>query len=340
MRNTKNISKGELISILMPIKNEEKYLEECLDSIVNQTETNWELIGVDDHSSDSCSGILRKYCKADSRIRAYKNKGTGIIEALRTAYSYARGTILTRMDADDVMMPEKLSCLKSNILKHGDGHVAIGGVEYFSNGELGNGYIKYAKWLNGLTATGSNYSEVYKECVVPSPCWMTYKKDFESCGGFLSDNYPEDYDLCFRYYKYGLKVIPSKNIIHKWRDYPERSSRVLADYSDNSFLTLKMHYFIDIDFKPSKTLILWGASKKGKAVARLLVNRRIEFLWICNNHNRVGRDIYEVRIQGINEVDAQRNCQILILVANPDDQNNIRKNNLVKERSNDVYFFC
>jgi len=85
-----------LISILTPFKNTEAYISECLESITNQT-----------CSMDNSYSIIENYAQKDSRIRLLKNPGNGIIEALRHAYNNSKGELITRMDSDDVMMPNK-----------------------------------------------------------------------------------------------------------------------------------------------------------------------------------------------------------------------------------------
>ena len=102
------------ISILMPVKNAESFLTECLDSIISQSYENWELIAVDDGSSDDSLQILKNYEQSDQRITAYRNDGVGIIDALRLAYNYSQGGMITRMDADDIMTSDKLEVLHKN----------------------------------------------------------------------------------------------------------------------------------------------------------------------------------------------------------------------------------
>ncbi|MEO0901954.1 MAG: glycosyltransferase family 2 protein [Bacteroidota bacterium] len=169
-----------MISILIPFKNTENYLPECLDSILAQTYSNWELVAVDDSSQDSSFNILTQYAKQDSRIQVLKNKGAGIIPALQTAYSKSKGEFITRMDSDDIMLPKRLKVMVESLQKNGEGHLAVGQVEYFSEHGVGDGYQKYEAWLNQLTKTGANFTDIYKECVVPSPCWMTFRTDFVS----------------------------------------------------------------------------------------------------------------------------------------------------------------
>ncbi|MCW9041214.1 MAG: glycosyltransferase, partial [Flavobacteriales bacterium] len=81
-----------MISIIMPVKNTSLYLSECLNSIINQTEKNWELIAVNDHSTDNSKEILASFANQDNRIKVWDNTGNGIIDALQLAYSKSSGT--------------------------------------------------------------------------------------------------------------------------------------------------------------------------------------------------------------------------------------------------------
>ena len=164
-----------LISIIIPFKNTESYLADCLNSIVKQSCSNWELLIVDDGSTDTSYEVVKHYTYNESRIHLFKNEGRGIIEALRTAYKHTKGTFVTRMDSDDVMASNKLEQMQQSLLTYGKGHLALGQVRYFSEEGVGNGYKRYETWLNGLTSNGTNFNEIYKECVIPSPCWMVYK---------------------------------------------------------------------------------------------------------------------------------------------------------------------
>lgn len=331
-----------LVSILMPVKNTAFFLEECLNSIIGQTYLNWELIAIDDHSQDNSWSILNHYASKDKRIRVYQNSGKGIIQALRMAYEHAEGNFITRMDSDDIMPNQKLSILSSNLEDAGTGHLATGLVQYFSEQALGDGYLRYAEWLNSLSQTGSNYQEIYKECVIPSPCWMVYRSDLDRCGAFVSDRYPEDYDLCFRFYEQKLTCLPSKHILHHWRDSEGRTSRHDPNYADNSFLDLKLDYFIKLDHQTDRPLVLWGAGKKGKRLALALQEANISFYWICNNKQKIGKDIYQHRIHGIDYLDHLINPQIIIAIAQPDAQKNIRLSfdNQDLKATEDFFFFC
>jgi len=302
-----------LVSIVMPVKNAMPYLRACLDSILDQTYQEWELIAINDGSEDNSKALLDHYAQSDARIQVHDNQGSGIIPALQSAYKYTSGDLITRMDADDIMVPSKLVDMARGLINQKES-VAVGQVKYFSSdGILGDGYRKYQDWLNGLSAHGDNFNDIYKECVIPSPCWMMHRADFEKIGGFQSEVYPEDYDLAFRMYQANLNVIPCKVILHQWRDYATRTSRNDENYADNRFLHLKVHYFIEIDYDGAQQLILWGAGNKGKQIARLLIEKGIDFQWVCDNPNKIGHDIYGVILDA--PIENLSNCQVILAVA-------------------------
>ena len=87
----------------MPVKDTAKYLPACLDSILSQTYTNWELIAVDDGSSDNSFSILQEYEKKDQRIVALQNPESSLLKALRYGYANSNGELIHRMDSDDKM---------------------------------------------------------------------------------------------------------------------------------------------------------------------------------------------------------------------------------------------
>ena len=331
-----------LVSILIPFKNTEIYLSDCLDSIINQSYGHWEVLIVDDHSTDSSYQLVAQYALKDKRIKLLKNNGTGIIDALRLAFANSQGEFITRMDSDDIMHPDKLNILASNLTTFGKKHVAVGLVKYFSKEGIQEGYKSYENWLNRLTRTGDNYTEIYKECVIPSPCWMVHRDDLMACGAFDHDRYPEDYDLTFRFYKHQFKCIPCDTVLHFWRDYSTRTSRTHVHYAQNHFTSLKIHFFLEIDYNKTKTLTIWGAGTKGKIIAKTLVEKNIPFEWICDNPNKIGRAIYGKTLKAFNELKHIKNPQSIVTVANKKAQKEIRSflSELNLKPVEDYVFFC
>ncbi len=281
----------------MPVRNAMPYLAECMDSILMQDFPDWELIAIDDNSTDESGAVLMQYANQDSRIHTYRNLGTGIISALRLAYDHSSGQLLTRMDADDIMLPQRLSHMSTSLSTYGTGHLAVGQVEYFRRGGIMEGYARYAAWLNRLIASGTCFREIFRECVIPSPCWMLHRVDLERCGAFRPNVYPEDYDLCFRMDLAGLRQIPCDMVLHRWRDHGARASRNDEHYRDDSFLDIKCHYYWTHYRKDDRPAILFGAGKKAKAIARDAVNRGKQFVWLTDNPRKIGQTIYGVTLE-------------------------------------------
>ena len=246
------------------------------------------------------------------------------------------------MDSDDRMAEDRLQEMVNQLETSGPGHIALGMVKYFSERGISDGYARYQRWLNGLTQKGTNFTEIYKECVIPSPCWMVYRTDLDACGAFNPDRYPEDYDLCFRFYAQGLTCLASSQILHYWRDYDTRTSRTSEHYAQNYFLDLKLDYFLKLDRDPSRPLALWGAGFKGKYLAKSLVKKGLSFSWLCDNPKKIGKDIYGKPLAHYKILKTLRTPQSLIAVANEAAQREIRdylsQNGQRKE--NEAYFFC
>lgn len=331
-----------LVSILTPFKNVSSYIEECLDSIIRQTYKHWELLIIDDNSTDDSYAKVKSYAKRDMRIKLFKNDGNGIIEALQLAFKESQGQYITRMDSDDIMTKDKLDIMVNQLETYGKKHVALGLVKYFSATGISDGYAKYEAWLNRLTKAGDNYSEIYKECVIASPCWMLHREDLLACNAFYPNRYPEDYDLTFRFYEHKFKCIPSNKLLHYWRDYSTRTSRTHEHYAQNYFLDIKLHYFLKLDYCPSRPLTIWGAGFKGKSIAKSLVKKGILFYWICDNDKKIGKDIYGVKLKPFKDLKHIKNPQTIVTVANADAQKEIVSyfKNLEMNPMIDYFFFC
>lgn len=98
-----------LVSIVTPAYNSEKYIGETIVSVLNQTYTNWELLVVDDFSTDRTFEIVTCFAKQDKRIRLIKlNENVGSAEARNVAFQYALGRYIAFLDSDDLWLENKL----------------------------------------------------------------------------------------------------------------------------------------------------------------------------------------------------------------------------------------
>lgn len=331
-----------LVSIIMAVKNTAPYLPDCLRSIIDQTYENWELIAVNDHSTDNTVEILHEYAMKDQRIRVYHSNRPLLIPTLQEGYKHIRGTLINRMDSDDKMPDYKLEVLVEKWLEHGKGNVIAGGTEHFvDEGKVGAGFRRYEKWLNEVARKGTHKQEIYTECVIPSHSWIIHREDFDRVGAFNSDVYPEDYDLCFRFYKNGLRIVGMDSVLHYWRDRSDRISRTWDCYKDNRYFDLKLRYFYQIDRDLSRPLVLWGAGPNGKDMVKLLQPRNEKIHWVCDNQRKIGKHVYGIEMKHFNVIIELDDPQILIVVASPKEKTKIKRQleDWGKKPVDDFWFF-
>ena len=122
---------NELISIIVPIYNTEKYLRQCLDSIINQTYTNFEVLLVNDGSTDSSGMICQEYVENDSRFRYFEKDNGGVASARNLGLERSGGAYITFIDSDDWVEPNYLDVLYT-ALKENDTDVAISTYKRFA----------------------------------------------------------------------------------------------------------------------------------------------------------------------------------------------------------------
>ena len=122
---------NELISIIVPIYNTEKYLHQCLDSILNQTYANFEVLLVNDGSTDSSGIICQEYVERDSRFRYFEKDNGGVASARNLGLEHSEGTYITFIDSDDWVEQNYLDVLYT-ALKENDTDVAISTYKRFA----------------------------------------------------------------------------------------------------------------------------------------------------------------------------------------------------------------
>ena len=120
------------ISVIVPVYNVENYLVKCLDSIINQTLTDIEIICVNDGSTDTSRQILETYKRKDSRIKIIDKQNGGLSSARNAGFKHATGEYISYIDSDDWVDITMLEKLYKNIKKH-DGEIAICAVHQYDD---------------------------------------------------------------------------------------------------------------------------------------------------------------------------------------------------------------
>jgi glycosyltransferase involved in cell wall biosynthesis len=97
------------VSVLLPVYDAERYLDEAVESILAQTFSDFELLAIDDGSRDGSVARLEAYARRDSRVRVVRQAHAGLVATLNAGLSLTRSELIARMDADDVSLPDRLS---------------------------------------------------------------------------------------------------------------------------------------------------------------------------------------------------------------------------------------
>ncbi len=184
----------ELVSIIMPSYNTAKYIKETIESVINQTYTNWELLIVDDCSTDNTDEIVKKF--KDERIKYFKNeKNSGAAISRNKALREAKGKWIAFLDSDDLWHKEKLE-KQIKYMKDNNYHFSY--TQYEEIDENSNSLNRLITGPKKITKTG-----MYNYCW---PGCLTVMYDAEKVGLIQIENLPKNND-----YAIWLKVIRKTN---------------------------------------------------------------------------------------------------------------------------------
>ena len=206
------------ISVLMGVYNCEKYLNEAIDSIINQTYTNWELIVCDDGSTDDTLAIALQYSYEDSRIIILKNDtNRGLNYTLNKCLQQATGEYVARMDGDDICSSNRFETELNFLEEHKEFDIVSTNMSFFDDGG------EFRKTKGGGEIVARQFPKGTPIC--HAPC-MVRKEAFMAVGGYSEKetrNRVEDYDLWVRMYEKGYKAYVIPECLYKMRD--DRAAR-------------------------------------------------------------------------------------------------------------------
>ncbi|MDA3077966.1 glycosyltransferase family 2 protein [Campylobacter sp. JMF_06 NA1] len=157
------MNENQLISIVIPVYNVEKYLKECLDSVTNQTYKNLEIILIDDGSTDSSGKMCDEFIKKDNRIRVIHKQNGGLSSARNAGLDVMQGEYLAFVDSDDMIDETYIETLYDMIKKYNT-KISMVSFEKFTDTE----YIQEIKQqnLNNKTIQAFNIEEFFKNYLI------------------------------------------------------------------------------------------------------------------------------------------------------------------------------
>lgn len=188
-----------LVSVLVPVYNVERYVQEALDSIARQTYSNLQVIVVDDCSTDGTAQIVAQFCEKDPRFVLLKNAtNMHIAKALNRALSQATGQYIARCDGDDVMEPDRIARQMDYLSANPD--VSLVGCSLVFIDEKNNEISRY-EFPSGTDLT----SQLLRYSTAVSHIWLCHREVYDTVGPYRIPTV-EDYDFLLRADLAGFKL--------------------------------------------------------------------------------------------------------------------------------------
>lgn len=266
---TKKQPDAPLVSVVMPVYNTEKYVGEAIQSILDQTFTNFEFIIIDDGSTDRSWEIIQEYARKDERIRAHQNNwNQGISYTRNRLIDLTQTNYVASMDSDDISLPNRLQ------LCHGFLQLNL---EYWVIS--GNNIIINEKWEK---IWYRKYSDdipniILKKSPISQPSSMFRKDIFIKVWGYDNKikSWLEDYDLWLRMYAkwYKIKNLSNTLLQYRIRDWQAKSKIKLVLRETTK---IQKKWIKKYKIKPSITDMLYHI---GEYVLLLFPSKTIMFLF-------------------------------------------------------------
>lgn len=281
------------VSVLMPVRNEERYLQAALDSLYRQSFTQWELVAVDDGSSDSTPALLSAAAGRDNRVRVIRREGEGLVPALNAGLQSCRAPLVARMDGDDICHPRRLESQAQYLEKHPEVGLVASSFRHFPRTGLRRGMIDYEKWQNRLDDHPLILRDLFVESPFVHPGIMTRRSIMEELGGYRDCGWAEDYDLWLRMAATGTRFARLPAPLFFWRDHPERATRTSGAYTLDAMRRCKFHHLRRGFLAGLTEVVIAGAGKEARAWQRLLAADGVRVShWLDIDPRKIGRVLH------------------------------------------------
>lgn len=290
----------------MPCYQADRTVARAIQSILDQTYQNWELIVIDDGSTDDSYELVRGFAQSDSRITLHRQDHLGVVAASNLGFNKARGEFIARMDADDISRPLRLQ-RQIEQLKQDKYLSAVSCLAHFAgNLETAGGYAHHVNWANQCVSPEQIALNRFIDLPVPHPTLMYRRSLIDQCGYYRDGNFPEDYEMFLRWVSHGACIEKIDEVLFDWHDPPTRLSRNDSRYDMAAFHACKAPYLAQaITASGSANRELWiaGAGRPARKCARPLEQSWKQAAgFIDIDPRKIGRVIHGSPVVGLDQL--------------------------------------
>ncbi len=312
------LSAAHAVSVVIPFRNAEDTLAACLDSLQAQTLRDFEALLIDDGSEDTSAALVRERSRRDSRLRLLSPGRIGLVAALNLGIAESRADLIARMDADDIMSPERFELQWHFLLGRPDIAVAGCQVELFPDDFVRDGYREYIRWQNSCVDHEDIAGNMYVESTLAHPSVMMRRSAIDVVGGYRDGLFPEDYELWLRLHHAGFRMAKVPKVLLSWRERPDRTSRKDERYSKAAFDRLRARYLaMDPRLCSGRPIVVWGGGRSTRLrVKHLLAHGITAEAWVDVDPGRIGMTIWGMPVHPITWLDRRDRPFVLAYVAN------------------------
>ncbi len=259
----------------MPCYNAAETLNEALESLQGQSLEDFEILAVDDGSTDDTPNLLKNLAARDERIKVISRPHGGLVSTLNAGLAAACAPYVARMDVDDRAAPTRLA--RQLAYLKADPKLAVVGclVQGFPPGQVREGFRIYMAWLNALVTDEQIRREIFIESPLVHPSVMFRKDWVDRVGGYQDHGWAEDYDLWLRLYLAGARFEKIPEVLLEWREHPGRLTRTDPRYSLENFLRAKAHYAALGPLAERDAVFVWGAGMMGRRLSKHLIREGV-----------------------------------------------------------------
>jgi len=312
------------VSILLPVRNEEEHLPAALASLQRQTFTDWELVAVDDGSTDRTPQLLAA-AAVDPRVRVLTLPPQGLVSALNRGLAICRAPLVARMDGDDVCHPRRLARQWRYLQDHSECLLVASRVRHFPRPGLQGGMRAYESWQNSLLDDDAIRRDLYVESPFAHPSVMFRTEEVLAAGGYRDLDWAEDYDLWLRLARRPGTFARLPEVLLFWRDRGRRLTRTSPACSPAAFRACKIHHLRDTFLAAVSRVILWGAGKEGKAWRQSLAEAGITVsAWAEVDRRKIGQVIHRAPVIAIDALQPG-GVRILVTIGAKGARNQVRE---------------